>query len=112
MTDEYLRLGNFRADVVFRGGHYGNIELPGWKEDYELVPKEEEKYYLERTLSVGQKWREPTLVPKFKELPPLLKEILLQECEEKNVKYDPNEIKLPFVVKTDDRFSHTNYKDK
>ncbi len=109
MTDEYLRLGSFKADVVFRGGHYGNMELPSWKEDFQLIPKEEEKYYLERTLPPGQKWREPTKVPKFVDLPPLLKEMLLEECKEKHVKFDQNEIKLPFVVKKDDPFTHNQY---
>lgn len=109
MSDEFMRLGSFRADVVFRGGQYGNMEIPGWYEDFQLVPKEEEKIYLDKTLPEGQKWREPTKVPKFVSLPPLLKQIMIQECTEKNVKFDEKELKLPFVVKSEDIFSHVEY---
>ena len=63
MTDEYLRLGKFKADVIFRGGHYGNMEIPGYKEDFQLVPREEEKFFLERTLPAGPKRRPETVVP-------------------------------------------------
>jgi hypothetical protein len=107
MTDEYLRNGSFHANVVFRGGHYGNMPIPGDKEDFQLVPKEEEKYYLERTLPAGQKWRPPTVVPKFVELPPMLKEMLVEECKEKNVKFSPDELKLPFIINDKNPFSHS-----
>lgn len=109
MSDEYLRRGVFKADVVFRGGHYGNMEIPGFKEDFQLVPKEEEKNFLERTLPVGQKWREPTKVPRFVDLPPLLKEMLIQEAKDKNIQFDEKEFKLPFSVRTNDPFAHATY---
>ena len=54
MSDPFLRRGTFKADVVFRGAHYGNVELPGFKEDFQLIAKEDEKHYLERTLAKGQ----------------------------------------------------------
>lgn len=109
MNDEFLRRGVFKANVIFRGGHYGNMEIPGYKEDFQLIPKEEEKFYLEKTLPLGQKWREPTSVPKFVNLPPLLKEMLEQEALEKQISFKPDEIKLPFVVTTDKTFSHSKY---
>jgi hypothetical protein len=109
MSDEYMRRGSFRADVIFRGGHYGNMEIPGFKEDFQLVPKDQEKFYLDKTLPKGQKWRAPTKVPKFIEMPPLLKQILINEAKEKQVSFNENEIKLPNVVKTNDKFSHVTY---
>jgi len=108
MNDEFLRRGHFQADVVFRGGHYGNVEIPGFKEDFQLIPKENEKFFLERTLDKGKKWREPTMVPKFAHLPPLLKEMLLQEANEKNIELKPDELKLPLIIRQD-QFSHTDY---
>lgn len=109
MSDQYLRRGFFKADVVFRGGHYGNMEIPGYKEDFQLVPREEEKFFIEKTLPMGQKWREPTKVPKFVELPPLLKEMLIQEAREKNIQFDPDELKLPLNIRDKDIFSHVVY---
>ena len=106
MSDEYLRRGIFHADVIFRGERYGNMQIDGNYEDYQLVAKEDEKYFLERTLAEGQRWREPTKVSKFSALPPLLKEILKQEAVEKGVKFEPDELKLPTIVKQDGRFSH------
>ena len=50
MSDNFLRRGKFKGEVIFRGAHYGNIDLPGFKEDFQLIPKEEEKFYLEKTL--------------------------------------------------------------
>ncbi len=108
MSDEFLRRGHFQADVVFRGGHYGNVEIPGYKEDFQLIPKDDEKFYLDRTLEKGKKWREPTLVPKFTHLPPLLKEMLIQEASEKNIEFKPDELKLPLILKKD-IFSHSDY---
>jgi hypothetical protein len=98
MNDEYLRMGNYRADVVFRGAQFGNLPISGWKEDFQLVPKEDEKYYIERTLPKGQMWRKPVVVPKFVELPPLLKQMLISEAGEKEIKFKEEEIKLPFVI--------------
>ena len=112
MTDPYMRLGSFQANVVFRGGQYGNIELPGSAEDFQLVPKEEEKYYVERTLAPGKTWREPTKVNRYVDLPPLLKELIKQECIDKHVPFADDELKLPLIIKTDDRFSHTVYEDQ
>ena len=109
MSDPFLRRGTFKADVVFRGAHYGNVELPGYKEDFQLIAKEDEKHYLERTLTKGQKWRAETIVPKFIELPPLLKELLKQEADDKRVKYNVDEIKLPFIINKDGVFSHGKY---
>ena len=109
MSDKHLRLGDFEAKVIFRGGHYGTMKIPGWKEDFQLVPKDEEKLYLERTKPEGQKWREPTSVKRFVELPPLLKEMLAQEAMDKNIQFKPEELKLPFVVKESDSFSHAKY---
>ena len=109
MNDEFLRRGSFRADVIFRGGNYGNMEIPGYKEDFQLVPKDEEKYYLEKTLPNGQQWRAPTKVPRFVDLPPLVKQMLFKEAKEKNIQFDENEIKLPFIVETKNIFSHSKY---
>lgn len=109
MSDQYLRLGEFEANVIFRGGQYGTMKIPGWKEDFQLVPKEEEKFYLEKTLPQGQKWREPTTVGKFTDLPPLLKEMLAQEAIDKKIQFKQDELKLPFLVNTAGTFSHTKY---
>jgi len=109
MSDKYMRLGNYEAKVVFRGGQYGTMAIPGWKEDFQLVPKDEEKFYLEKTLPIDQKWREPTVVSKFVEMPPLLKEMLIQECIDKQIKFKPDELKLPLVVETSKLFSHVKY---
>jgi hypothetical protein len=109
MSDEYMRRGSFRADVIFRGGHYGNMEIPGFKEDFQLVPKELEEFYLNKTLPKGQKWRAPTKVSKFVEMPPLLKQMLVNEAKEKKVGFNESEIKLPRVVRTKDEFSHATY---
>lgn len=107
MSDEYLRRGKFYADVVFRGERYGsNIEIPGYKEDFQLVDREDEKYFLERTLAEGKRWREPTKVSKFRDLPPLLKEMLKQEAIDKKLEFKPEELKLPIVVKQNGSFTH------
>ena len=108
MNDEYLRRGEFFGKVVFRGTDYGNIPLPGYKEDFQLVPKHMEKIYLDKTLSAGQKWREPTVVPKFIDLPPLMKEMLIQEVTTKKLDIKLEELKLPFIVK-EDYFSNCKY---
>ena len=109
MSDKYLRQGDFKANVVFRGSQYGNMQIPGYKEDFQLVPKHLEQYYIEKTLSNGQKWREPTEVPKFIDLPPLLSEMLKQEALLKNIEHNSDEFKLPFVVRKDDAFSNVKY---
>lgn len=107
MSDEFLRRGVFKANVIFRGGYYGNMEIPGFKEDFQLIPKEEENIYLEKTLAKGQKWRENRKIPKFTELPPMIKLMLEQEALEKNVELAERELKLPLVVRTGDTFSHS-----
>ena len=109
MSDEYLRRGEFEGKVVFRGADYGSMPLPGYKEDFQLVPKHMEKFYLNQTLPEGKKWREPSSVPKFINLPPLLKEMLVQEATQKNLDIKSEELKLPFIVNEDGRFSHTKY---
>ena len=109
MSDEYLRLGEFHADVVFRGGKYGNMPIPGYKEDFQLVPKEMESYFIQNTLPDNKRWREPTVVPKFVDLPPLLREMLMHEANAKEIKCQPEEFKLPFLVKTDNLFSNVKY---
>ena len=106
MSDEFMRLGSFKADVVFRGSRCGNLELPGYKEDFQLVPKDMEKHYLEQTLPGEKKWREPTKVPKFVDLPPMLKQILIQECIDKQVKFDEKELNLPVMLKSKNFFSN------
>ncbi len=108
MSDEYMRMGEFNAEVVFRGAHYGNMSIPGHKEDFQLVPKHMEEFYKSKTLPKGQKWREPTVVPKFVDLPPLLKEMLVQEAALKKINLNAEELKLPFIVK-EDTFSHIKY---
>ena len=112
MSDNFLRNGKFKGKVIFRGAHYGIMDLPGYKEDFQLIPKEEEKFYLEKTLPKGKKWREETLVPKFVDLPPMLKEMLLQEANDKNIKFSLDELKLPFIINDNDPFSHGKYKEK
>jgi hypothetical protein len=99
VSDEFMRRGNFRADYVFRGEQIGNIRVNGGKEDYQLVPKEEEQYFLEKTLAYGQKWRKPTIVPKFVDLPPLLKNMLQNEIKEKGLQnFNEDDLKLPYTV--------------
>ena len=99
MTDEFMKQGNFRAKVIFRGQQYGEMKIPGWKEDFQLIHKEDEKFYLEKTLPVGQPWRPDTILPKFVNLPPLLKELLVQEANDKNIEFKDEEMKLPFLLK-------------
>lgn len=48
LSDEFLRRGEFEANVIFRGIHYGTMQIPGYKEDFCLVPKEDEKYFWKR----------------------------------------------------------------
>ena len=76
------------------------------KEDFQLIAKEDENYFKQRTLSKGQIWREATKIPKFVDLPPLLKEMLIEEAKEKNVNFNPNEFKLPYIVKMDPIYSN------
>ena len=109
MNDQYMRNGSFSGDFIFRGELYNNMYIPGYKEDFQLVSKDEEKYYLEKTLPLGKKRREPTKVPKFVELPPLLKEMLINEAVEKKIQFNKEEIKLPLVVKEDRVISHWVY---
>ena len=111
MRDPHLREGNYEADVVFRGGKFGNMAVQGWLEDFQLVAKEDEPLYLAKTLPDGQRWRPPTEVPRFVDLPPMLKEILKQEAIKKRVKFDESELKLPYIVKLNDPFSLVKYKD-
>lgn len=106
MSDEHLRRGIFYADVIFRGERFGNMKIPGHKEDFQLIDKEDERYFLEKTLAEGKRWREPTRVAKFGPLPPLLREMLKQEAVEKGVKFQPDELQLPIVVKNIKSFSH------
>jgi hypothetical protein len=106
MSDKYLRKGLFYANVVFRGVQMGNIEISGFKEDFQLVPKEEEKFHLEKTLPLGKSWREATVVEKFVELPPLLKIMLMDEAKERRLDINEYDIKLPHVVR-EGLFSNT-----
>ena len=114
MNDEFMRNGKFWANVVFRGESHGHKLFPGFKEDFQLVPKEEEKYFIERTLPQGQSFREPTKVPRFKDLPPLIKDILIKEAIDKDVEFSPDELKLPIVAydsEKDQRRNHFIYVD-
>ena len=70
---------------------------------------ENKRHSKKSTLAKGQKWRAATVVPKFVELPPLLKELLKQEADDKRVKYNVDEIKLPFIINKDGVFSHGKY---
>lgn len=106
MSDKYLRRGIFFANVVFRGAQVGNMEISGFKEDFQLVPKEDEKYYIERTLLLGKYWREPTVVPKFKDLPPLLETILYDEAKTRGLNVKRDELKLPLLVRDNELLSN------
>lgn len=99
MSDEFKRKGLFSANVVFRGVQMGNLEISGFKEDFQLIAKEDEKYYLEKTLPLGKSWREPTVVEKFVEMPPLLKLLLIDEAKERKLSIKEEDIKLPKVVR-------------
>jgi hypothetical protein len=99
MSDQYLRKGLFSANVIFRGVQMGNLEISGFKEDFQLVSKEDEKFYLEKTLPLGKSWRDPTVVDKFIEMPPLLKLILLDQAKERKLNIKEEDIKLPLVVR-------------
>ena len=99
MSDQYLRKGIFFANVVFRGVQMGNLEISGFKEDFQLVPKEEEKFYLDKTLPKGKSWREPTVVGKFTELPPLLKIMLMNDAKERKLNIKEDDIMLPLVIR-------------
>ena len=99
MSDQYLRKGIFSAKVIFRGAQMGDLEISGFKEDFQLVAKEDEKFYLEKTLPLGKSWREPTVVDKFIEMPPLLKLLLLDQAKERRLNLKEEDIKLPLVVK-------------
>lgn len=112
MSDEYMRKGEFYGNVIFRGANYGNMPVPGYKEDFQLVPKHMEKFYLEKTLPAGEKWRESTVVPKFVDLPPLMKEMLVQEAQHKKIDLKTDELKLPFIVNDTNIFSHIKYEQK
>lgn len=108
MNDKYLRRGIFEADVVFRGKQLGNMPISGSKEDFQLVPKEEEKYFLEKTLELGKTWTDSKKVPRFVELPPLMKQQLASELAQKTLTFTEKDLKMPFSVKQD-KFSNIEY---
>lgn len=108
MNDKYLRKGFFEADVVFRGKQLGNMAIIGSKEDYQLVPKEEEKYFLERTMEVGKTWSDTKKVPKFVDLPPLMKKQLAAELSKKTLQFTEKDLKMPYLIKKD-KFTNIEY---
>ncbi len=63
------------VDKVFRGRSYGEYELSktAYKNDFKLVPKDEEEFYTSKVLApeVVESMKKP--VPEFFEFPPLLK---------------------------------------
>ncbi len=69
-------------------------------ENFQLVPKEEEQRYFNKTLPLGQKYGETIVVPKFVEFPPLMKYMLVNELKARNIDIAEDEVKLPLLIKT------------
>jgi hypothetical protein len=111
VNDPYLQANLTKAKVVFRGQQMGEKLIPGHKEDFQLIAKEDEAYYIERTLPENQAWRKPTILPKFVNLPPLLKEILMTEARVKGIKFKESELKLPFIAKRETVGKTVEYRD-
>ena len=64
------------VEKVFRGKPIeGIVELSkvAYKNDFKLVPKDEEHIYIQQTKSLEQTLQEKKLLPEFFEFPPLLK---------------------------------------
>ena len=67
-------------EKVFRGRPYvGEYELsqPAYKNDYKLVPKEEEEYYVSQTMPAENVEALKKPLPEFLEFPPLLQVIII-----------------------------------
>ena len=67
--------GRVWVEKVFRGKSYGEYELSktAYKNDFKLVPKDEEEAYIKRTLSAEEIENLKKPIPEFLEFPPLLK---------------------------------------
>lgn len=67
--------GRVWVEKVFRGRPYGEYELSktAYKNDFKLVPKDEEEFYTSRTLTPEQVEQLKKPLPEFMEFPPLLK---------------------------------------
>jgi hypothetical protein len=99
MNDPYMRKGIFVADTIKKNTRIGLENIPGYCEDFQLVSKEEEPQFIKKTLPLGEKFGEQIVAPKFVDLPPLLKLMLTDELKERKIQADPNDIKLPYLIR-------------
>lgn len=62
-------------EKVFRGISHGEFDLSktAYKNDFKLVPKDEEDFYLSRTTKAEQTEKLKKPLPEFIEFPPLLR---------------------------------------
>lgn len=67
--------GRVLVEKVFRGRPIGEFDLSktAYKNDFKLVPKDEEAYYLSRTMAAEEVDKQVKKLPEFLEFPPLLK---------------------------------------
>lgn len=63
------------VEKVFRGRHYGEYDLSktAYKNDFKLVPRDEEEFYLSRTMKAEELEKLKKSLPEFIQFPPLLK---------------------------------------
>lgn len=63
------------VEKVFRGRPFGEFDLSktAYKNDFKLVPKDEEEFYLKNTMTVEDVEKLKKAVPEFMQFPPLLK---------------------------------------
>lgn len=67
--------GRVLVEQVFRGKSYGDFDLSktAYKNDFKLVPKDEEEFYLSQTMKAKDLEKIKKPLPEFVEFPPLLK---------------------------------------
>lgn len=66
--------GRVIVEKVFRGRSIGEFDLSktAYKNDFKLVPKDEEEFYLSRTMKAEEVEKLKKKLPEFIEFPPLL----------------------------------------
>ncbi|XP_046633132.1 28S ribosomal protein S34, mitochondrial-like [Daphnia pulicaria] len=84
LMDEENLFGRVLVEKVFRGKSFGEFDLSktAYKNDFKLIPKDEEEFYLSRTMKAEdvEKLKKP--LPEFIQFPPLLREMISKQ--EKN----------------------------
>ncbi|KAK4022400.1 uncharacterized protein LOC116919017 [Daphnia magna] len=81
LMDEENLFGRVLVEKVFRGRHYGEYDLSktAYKNDFKLVPRDEEEFYLSRTMKAEELEKLKKSLPEFIQFPPLLKEMISKQ---------------------------------